>query len=300
MSSTHKFWVPGVVILPYILLYKCVMTNSFITSNNHEAEIKRYPYDRVLFHPGHLCRTCGFAKPARSKHCGLCKACVSRHDHHCVWLMNCVGSNNYVYFLLLLLSLSVMLIYGTVLGYQLLYQTLQQLASPELQAAMHGWTMYFNVWGIVITADPRVGTVSLLMLMTAPLAVAFLVYHLYLIWAGTTTNESAKWSDWKDDVADGYVFHARRSQIPGAPPPVDLGDRPWPVDSDQILVIDDGPPMEGYILASNSNLVDYAGEPDGTIDPRWEQASSMRDIDNIYDAGFWNNLKDAIGLPVRR
>lgn len=214
--------------------------------------------------------------------------------------MNCVGSNNYVYFLLLLLSLSVMLIYGTVLGYQLLYQTLQQLASPELQAAMHGWTMYFNVWGIVITADPRVGTVSLLMLMTAPLAVAFLVYHLYLIWAGTTTNESAKWSDWKDDVADGYVFHARRSQIPGAPPPVDLGDRPWPVDSDQILVIDDGPPMEGYILASNSNLVDYAGEPDGTIDPRWEQASSMRDIDNIYDAGFWNNLKDAIGLPVRR
>lgn len=299
MASIHKIWVPGVVVLPYILLYKCVVTKSFITPDNHETEMKRYPYDRVLFHPGHLCHTCGFSKPARSKHCGFCKACVSRHDHHCVWLMNCVGANNYVFFLLLLLSLSVMLIYGTVLGYGLLYQTLQKLASPELQAAMESWTMYFNVWAIVITADPRIGTVTLLMLMTAPLAVAFLAYHIYLTWAGTTTNESAKWSDWKEDVADGLVFKAKRSQIPGAPPPVDLGNRPWPANSDQILVTDDEPPMEGYILASDSNLIDYTGEPEGPIDSRWTRLSTMSDIDNVYDMGFWNNLKDAVGLSVR-
>lgn len=214
--------------------------------------------------------------------------------------MNCVGANNYVYFLLLLLSLSVMLIYGTLLGYSLLHQTLLQLVPAEAQAAMKDWTMYFNIWAVVIAADPRIGTVSLLMLMTAPLAVAFLVYHTYLIWAGTTTNESAKWSDWKEDIADGYVFKAKRSQLPGAPPPVDLGDRPWPVKSDQILVTDNRPPMEGYILASDSNFVYYRREPDGPVDSRWTQPHTMRELDNIYDMGFWDNIKDAFGLSVRR
>lgn len=214
--------------------------------------------------------------------------------------MNCVGANNYIYFLLLLLSLSVMLIYGTLLGYSLLHQTLLQLVPAEAQVAMKEWTMYFNIWAIVITADPRIGTVSLLMLMTAPLAVAFLAYHTYLIWAGATTNESAKWSGWKEDVADGYVFKAKRSQVPGVPPSVDLGDRPWPVKSDQILVTDNRPPMEGYILASDSNFAYYRREPNGPIDPRWTQPHAMKDLDNIYDMGFRDNLKDAVGLSVRR
>lgn len=215
--------------------------------------------------------------------------------------MNCVGANNYVYFLLLLLSLSVMLIYGTFLGYTLLLQSLEQLVSPELQAAMKSWKMYFKVWGAVITAEPRIGTVALLMLMTAPLAVAFLAYHTYLIWAGTTTNETAKWSDWRDDVEDGFVYKARRSQIPDAPQFVDLGDRPWPVKSDQILVTDGIPPTEGYVLETSSNLVHYEEEPgpDRPIHTRWTQLHSMKDIDNIYDAGFWRNLRDAAGLSVR-
>ncbi|KAJ5168676.1 uncharacterized protein N7482_004270 [Penicillium canariense] len=301
MSSTHHFCVPGVVILPYIFLYQCVVTKSFVTSDNHEKEMKRYPYDYVLFHPGHRCRTCNFVKPARSKHCSFCQACVSRHDHHCVWLMNCVGANNYVYFLSLLLSVSVLLIYGTLLGYSLLCQTLRHFIPLDIQAAMKGWTMYFHVWSIVLTRDPKIGTVTLLMLMTAPLAAAFLAYHTYLIWAGMTTNESAKWSDWKEDIADGLVFKGKRSQIPGAPAHVDLGDQPWPVQTDQILVTDSGPPLEGCLLEDTSNRVHYRGDANKprTVDPRWTELHNMSDLDNIYDLGFRKNLIDAFGLPVR-
>ena len=214
--------------------------------------------------------------------------------------MNCVGADNYIYFLALLLSLSVLLIYGTFLGYSLLCDTLKERIPAHLQAEMQTWTMYFNIWAVVITADPKVGTVTLLMLMTAPLAVAFLAYHTYLIWAGTTTNETAKWGDWKEDVEDGFVFKANRNEICDAPPYLDHGDRPWPIRTDQILVTDGDPPMEGYILAFDSNRVHYNRGGEAPVDPRWTQLRSMRDVDNIYDLGFWGNLRDALGLSVRR
>ena len=300
MATIHQYCAPWAAILPYVLLYKCVMTKSFITMQNHEAEMKRYPYDRVLFHPGHYCRTCNFVKPARSKHCSFCKACISRHDHHCVWLMNCVGAGNYVYFLSLLLSLSILLIYGTILGHVLLRQTLTELIPADVQTAMESWTIYFNIWGIVIAADPKIGTVTLLMLMTAPLAMAFLAYHTYLIWAGMTTNESAKWSDLKEDLVDGFVFKADRNSIPDAPLYMDLGDQPWPILSNQIIVTDGDPPMEGYNLASDSNRVYYDRGGEAPVDSRWTRLYSMRDVDNIYDLGFCGNLRDAIGLSVRR
>ncbi|KAJ6161169.1 hypothetical protein N7470_004565 [Penicillium chermesinum] len=227
-----------------------------------------------------------------------CNACVSRHDHHCVWLMNCIGAQNYVYFLALLLSVSVLLIYGVALGHTLLSQTLMARVPADYRADMKKWTTYFQVWSLVITADSKIGTVTLLMLLTAPLAVAFLVYHTYLIWAGTTTNESSKWSDLKEEVEDGFVYKAKRSQISNAPPYLDLNERPWPTQTDQILVVDEDPPMEGFTLATDSNRVFYDFGGEAPVDARWTHLRSMNDVDNIYDLGFGRNLRDALGMSV--
>lgn len=48
------------------------------------------------------CSACNLYKPDRTHHCRICDTCVLRMDHHCPWIANCVGYNNYKYFLLLL------------------------------------------------------------------------------------------------------------------------------------------------------------------------------------------------------
>lgn len=57
-------------------------------------------------------------RPARSKHCSMCKACVGRSDHHCAWINQCVGENNQRYFFLFLYMLVEFCAYGAYLCFQ--------------------------------------------------------------------------------------------------------------------------------------------------------------------------------------
>ncbi|XP_039028691.1 probable protein S-acyltransferase 16 isoform X2 [Hibiscus syriacus] len=41
------------------------------------------------------CQKCSHFKPPRAHHCRICKMCILRMDHHCVWINNCVGHANY-------------------------------------------------------------------------------------------------------------------------------------------------------------------------------------------------------------
>jgi len=185
---------------------------------------------------------------------------------------------------------------------------MEMLFLPEsgLQLAQKNWTMWFNVWSLVIASEIRIGTVTLLAFMTAPLAMAFLVYHTYLIWAGMTTNESAKWSEWKDEVADGCAFKSTKREIYGNSPVPGESQKPqpqsvWPMSSDQVLLLTDGePPAVGYKIPLRSNDIIQPDDLDAPYDPRWVRVRSMEEVDNIYDLGFWDNLREAFKLPISK
>ncbi|KAL4441996.1 hypothetical protein ABPG74_003747 [Tetrahymena malaccensis] len=58
-----------------------------------------------------ICDTCGIYKDKDRKHCRLCDNCVTGFDHHCIWLNNCIGRNNYRSFILFLFFLCAQLIF---------------------------------------------------------------------------------------------------------------------------------------------------------------------------------------------
>ncbi|KAG9686974.1 zf-DHHC-domain-containing protein, partial [Aureobasidium melanogenum] len=290
--------IPPVLLAPYVFTHLCVTSKiDYINPVNHAAAMRQYPYDHILFRPDNVCRTCNFTKPARSKHCSLCGVCVARCDHHCAWINNCVGRHNYRYFLLLLLSIGIVELYGAYLSWAIL--------SPHLHLghSSYGWfeKQYWAELGNAFVFAMSIGGISvagvgLLAITTSPLPFALLAYHIYLIWAGMTTNESAKWADWRDDMTDGVAWIGKRSvveahnkerkarhlrnrnRLSGMTGPVSDSEEdeeeyvPWPKHSDQIIVST----TDGKAPTGQEQL--------------WERCTSLDMVDNIYDLGFWQNF----------
>ncbi|KAL4449233.1 hypothetical protein ABPG74_015615 [Tetrahymena malaccensis] len=72
---------------------------------------KKCQYDYSI-----LCSECNLVKPERSKHCYFCQRCVKVYDHHCPWVNNCIGANNYLIFFTFLFFLWVFAIYLIILN----------------------------------------------------------------------------------------------------------------------------------------------------------------------------------------
>lgn len=164
--------------------------------------------------------------------------------------------------------------------------------------------MYLELWALSIADDIRIGAVFLLAALTTPLSAAMFCYHIYLIWAGMTTNESAKWSDWRDDIANGIAFQAKASQIYGQDYIDEHGAQfeiPWPKQTDQTLVFtaNGQPPKEGHFLTQDRLSAIQPSNPDAQDDPRWLRVKSMGEVVNLYDCGFRSNLLDSLGFDIR-
>ncbi|XP_064643706.1 putative ZDHHC-type palmitoyltransferase 6 [Lineus longissimus] len=58
-----------------------------------------------------FCIHCEIIQPAKTKHCKLCNYCIQGADHHCLFMMKCIGRNNhchFVYFILFSIVSAVM------------------------------------------------------------------------------------------------------------------------------------------------------------------------------------------------
>ncbi|KAJ4423871.1 palmitoyltransferase swf1 [Gnomoniopsis sp. IMI 355080] len=291
LSPLYRTLTIIAVICPYVFLYlSCSVDPGYITRENHAFQMAQYPFDFAMFHPGAHCRTCQLLKPARSKHCSVCKHCVAKADHHCIFINSCVGAGNLHWFILLLFSTALLTGYGSWMGLSLMGDVIRarwadfSLWPPAAKG--YNWSQYLLMWSYGLQADVGVGAVSLLMLLTTPLIWGLWAYNMYMIWAGTTTNESLKWSDWREDIADGLAYRRRMSPSRQKDLRFEPAWTKWPIEAETIMIhYENGPPP-----AESSNFPGI-GE--------WTQVQRLREVDNLYDLGFWDNLRDVFWPQYR-
>ena len=195
-------------------------------------------------------------------------------------------------------------IYGAYLSYWILSPILKTEASNAFWSKAH-WNEVLRVTVIAVNVGGlSIAGVGMLATATAALPLGLGAYHCYLIWAGMTTNESQKWADLRDDMADGFAFKGSRQALQTHHKLRKYGSRPmnysnghsdgyanpamqfhegaeeifvaWPISSDQILTrtMDGRPPYGQEAL--------------------WARVWNLTDVDNIYDLGGWDNLMEVL------
>ena len=139
------------------------------------------------------------------------------------------------------------------------------------------------MWAWAFSEDLYVGCVGMLALFTAPLAWGLFGYHVYLVWAGMTTNESFKWDEWKEDVVDGFVYkqiqpvEQSQTRDSNLEPYVE-----WPAITEQKLI-------------NRANNEPMSPEEEISMQQRgWTRVYSLQEVDNIYDLGFLDNFRDIL------
>lgn len=262
MVPQEKLWLKDLHKMATILLvYGSTALVTFsdpgkIHMNNVEAASSRFSSNNLVFFEGRMCSTCGLKKPPRSKHCSTCGRCVALFDHHCVWVNNCVGYYNYRWFLAYLGANINLLVHGGIVC----YNTLRHVNVEKLPL----WTLITQT----TNANKLTGVFVILCAIFLVLVSLFSALHLRYLYLGVTTNELDKWGEIEHLVTLGLLFYV---------PELERHVERALYSADTVYIS----------LDSQKVLFDEKHNPYTLV-----KVNSMADLDNVYDNGFWNNVKE--------
>lgn len=255
----YIFLTVGLVIFSTELAVLC--DPGEINSKNLALNLREYPDDGLIFF-GRECSTCKWKRPARSKHCSVCDRCVLRFDHHCIWINNCVGQNNYRWFIAYLLTNINMMVYGAFLCWRLLV----------VEGAPNGY------WRLIVAttySNKVAGILLILGVIFSFITLAFTFLHVRYMYLGVTTNEADKWGEIEYLVQLGSLYYApdldtylERASIKSK---ANIYDVYISLDDESVVLNEDDQHRRSLI-----------------------QIKLVAELTNIYDHGFWKNVCERI------
>lgn len=201
LSGEHKYIALGVAaVCLYTFYMACASDPGTVTPDNAAQYEALYPYDAFIYPSGRACVSCLVPKVARSKHCRVCNRCVSKFDHHCIWLNNCVGERNYRWFLSYLTANCVLMVYGVVGALSVLWSDVVQHRLFEARFVNQDTGEIISAgWGIVLRyllhTNTEIFMVLVLCAVMGVVIIGFTGYHYWLAAINMTTNETFKWRE---------------------------------------------------------------------------------------------------------
>lgn len=232
------YWVfiPFFIVLTPATGILAAMIGPETTKHYKGRNIDKFKCDSLLFYPNTKCRTCQLPKPARCKHCSICNRCVLAVDHHCIWINNCVGLGNYLYFYSFLVLNSLSMSYAFTRSMFIVWMN-PHLGHPKPILAFNLLTGCFAVVCIVFT-----------------------YLQLSMVKDGMTTNEKDKWF-----TVHEYMREKRLVKNGNGQWYYDLTDQ-LDLPSDQHNFLSTNPYDGRVYRLRNYTLIDYAEQIDNIYD----------------------------------
>ena len=177
------------IIIIYLFWNICTKNPGYLLRNEsyfHVKEIKIKSKKIVHCNIGgfmkkiKFCETCILYRPPKTSHCKYCDSCVEGFDHHCFWIGNCIGKNNYhdfFNFLIILLIFDFMkFIISIIAG---IYLIMNKNAKNTL---INSFLIHIIFTGIIFIYSIIFGIFIILLYK----------YHIKLAFKGITTYEDIK------------------------------------------------------------------------------------------------------------
>lgn len=188
-DRTGTFWLHAT--LGFFLYFNVI--SSFVKLIKTDSSTAGHVLPTLLKPGWKYCSQCQTNSPPRSAHCWTCNLCITRRDHHCLFIGHCIGQNNLRYFLSLSIYLTIGVIYCNFLNVD---YTLEILGGFTLKAM---FTMFLPLFSWALSYSGAMGFLASLISATCLFSMFLLlfisIYHITNVFRNQTCPERVK-GDW--------------------------------------------------------------------------------------------------------